>query len=235
MGSRLPEGGVAMTAPPTLFSESDYAALAAIVFRPDYPGFATARGVVEAPGGNPAARDTGKKYAHISDKYLDALPHGWNNDAVKVLDEYMYQAFIRACQVAEALHVPSAFWPRLEFGALRVLEYPPGAGSHVHTDFDLFTVNCWRDQHDKLIGQYSTDPKHVVPDRVHIGELGELLGLAPATPHWVLPSETPQYSIVYFAIPDHAAVLPGHEGAPGPTVGDWLAERLARSRYEAAR
>lgn len=33
-------------------------------------------------------------------------------------------------------------------------------------------------------------------------------------------------SIVFFAIPDHAAVLPS-----GETVGEWLEERLARSRY----
>jgi hypothetical protein len=57
--------------------------------------------------------------------------------------------------------------------------------------------------------------------------MGTLVGMGQATPHEVLASETRQFSIVYFAIPDWAAVLPG-----GVTVLDWLNERMARSRTE---
>lgn len=84
---------------------------------------------------------------------------------------------------------------------------------------------------------------------LHIGELGEIVGLGPATPHEVVAVSgpgpcralAPQHSIVYFAEPDHAAVLPRQyiSGAwyqDGPahvdsmTVGQWLDERMARSR-----
>ncbi len=214
----------------SLFSAADYAALAAIVFRPDYPGNATARGVVEAPNGDANARDTGKKYAHISDQYLDALPHGRNNDAVKVLDEYMYQAFIRACQVAEALDVPMAFWPRLEFGCLRVLEYPPGAGSAPHTDVGLLTLNLYRDQPEKLL-TYATgvhdDWSSVGVPPYHLGRLAREIGIGTAAPHRVDPSTTSQHSIVYFAVPNHDAMLPS-----GQRLGNWLDREMAKMRYD---
>ncbi len=77
---------------------------------------------------------------------------------------------------------------------------------------------------------------------LHIGELGELVGLGPATPHRVPARPYVQKSLIYFAIPDHAARLPGDvqraaghvdgRHAAGPTVGAWLAERMARSRVQ---
>lgn len=217
-----------MTAPASLFSAVDYAALAAIVFRPDYPGNATARGVVEAPGGDPAARDMGKRYSHVAEKYLREC--GLCYADLYTLCDYLDRAHDRATAVGKALGVPAAFMPSRAAGALRVLEYPPGAGSHVHTDFDLFTLNLWRDQPNQLVRYgIATDPHgNDLGKEVHVGELGELLGCGYATPHSVLPSTTPQASLVYFAIPDHAAVLPS-----GATVGAWLTARLARSRYEA--
>jgi hypothetical protein len=45
------------------------------VFRPDYPGFASARGVIEAPNGDPSAKDTAKRYSHVATKYLNQIPH----------------------------------------------------------------------------------------------------------------------------------------------------------------
>jgi hypothetical protein len=241
-----------MTAPhTTLFTAADYAALAAIVFRHDYPGFATARGVVEAPNGDPGARDTGKRYSHVALKYLQRYDSAGPTEH-EMLRFYLDRAFARATAVATALGVPETFMPSFEHGALRVLEYPPGAGSHTHTDFDLFTLACWRDRPEGLVRQvpdmlpgqiipaYSLADLDKVDPGLHLGELGELIGLGPATPHKVVsirgggaemllgPAGCPsQHSIVYFAIPDHAAVLHG-----GTTVGEWLAERLARSRYD---
>jgi hypothetical protein len=69
---------------------------------------------------------------------------------------------------------------------------------------------------------------------LHLGELGEAIGLGRATRHSVLPSAYPQHSIVYFAIPDHEARVPGTYSAENPdvemTVREWLNERMARSR-----
>jgi hypothetical protein len=234
-----------VTTSPTLFSAADYAALAAIVFRPDYPGNATARGVVEAPNGDPAARDTGKRYAHVAVKYLPTEYGDWTED-----HDWLYwklsQAHARAVTIANALGVPREFMPSRSAGALRVLEYPPGAGSAPHTDMDLFTLNLWRNMPTQV--NSSDLPAHVrdVEPRMHIGELGELIGMGPATRHEVAPCHQVQHSIVYFAIPNHAAVLSDHPLAKaaagsdypnilvrGKTVGEWLAERLARSRYTA--
>lgn len=201
----------------SLFSARDYAALAAIVFRPDYPGNATARGVVEAPNGDAAAKDAGKRYSHVAVKYIDQMGQGTG----KMLEAYLEEAWSRALSICDNVfgELPEGFYPSWQHGCLRVLEYPPGAGSAEHTDFDLFTINCYRNTSNPGLGT----------EEVHMGELGEMLGLGLARSHFVLPSATPQHSIVYFAIPDHATVLPGGRG----TVGEWLTERLARSRYEA--
>jgi hypothetical protein len=199
-----------MTTPATLFTAADYRQLHAIVFREDYPGYRPT--VIEAPNGDPTARDTGKRYSHVAVKYVDKFKDGW---ARSVLLDYLWRAHNRATDVAEALGVRPAFMPSFEHGALRVLEYPPMTTSALHTDFDLLTINCYRNMPNKGLG----------PDEVHMGELGELIGLGPARAHSVEPVADVQHSIVYFAIPNHEAVL------FGVAVGDWLKERIARSRY----
>lgn len=210
-----------------MFNGHHYHTLHKCVFSPDYPGYRPE--VVESPHGD-GKRDSAKRYAHVALKYRHPLPA-----VQRLLDGFLMQAHRRALEVAEELHVPAQFMPRLEYGALRVLEYPPGASSHEHTDFDLFTLNLYRNQPDKLVPGGT---------EVHLGELGQVVGLGPATPHYVLPSGTVQHSIVYFAIPDHAAPLtywgdtvrgksPAELTTLPWTVGEWLQERLARSRYAA--
>jgi isopenicillin N synthase-like dioxygenase len=120
--------------------------------------------------------------------------------------------------------------PSYEHCALRVLEYPPGAGSHEHTDFNLFTLMLYRNQPDKFVhdGRDHIPPSvRKLNEQCHLGEITEILGTGPATKHSVLPSETTQVSAVFFAIPNHEAVLPN-----GMKVGDWIAERVSRSRYD---
>jgi hypothetical protein len=114
----------------------------------------------------------------------------------------------------------------------------PGSGSAEHTDFDLFTVNLWRstpEDHEQIVihdgGCYGPEPVWEPGAReFHIGELGELVGLGPATPHRVPARPYVQKSIVYFAMPDHDTWLPLEAC---PTVGEWLKERMARSRVTA--
>jgi hypothetical protein len=195
-----------------IFTASDYATLASIVFRPDYPGNATARGVVEAPNGD-GHRDRQKSYSHVATKYLDKMLTGGFK-----LKPFLQRAHREALLFACKRNVPEPFWPSYEYGALRVLEYPVGATSALHTDFDLFTLNLYRNvANDGL--PYG---------EVHMGELGELLGLGHACPHAVRPMNVIQQAIVYFAIPSHDAVLPS-----GQSVGAWIQDRLARSRYDA--
>lgn len=188
-----------------------------------------------------SGRVAGKRYLHVADKYTDAPD--WAR-------AYHDRAYAHAARVATALGVPAAYSPRPEYGALRVLEYPAGAGSVVHTDLDLFSVVCWRETPEDLergnvYWDSRRDKGEALSPGLHIGEIGKLVGLGPATPHRVPARPYVQRSIVYFAIPDHAARLPNpHDHRTNPmefvthkpvTVGEWLAERMARSRYEASR
>ena len=196
-----------------IWSSSDWAALAALTLdRPDYPGNATARGVVEAPGGDPGARDVGKRYSHVATKYLLQTPN-WQ-DYVPFFARADKQAF----DLARELGVPPRFLPDSRYSTLRILEYPAGVGaSHVHADISLFTVNLYR----------STPNPGLGGNPYHMGRIGELVGLGPAEEHWVEPLDEVQRAIVYFAIPAHTSTLPS-----GESVGEWLERELKGMRYK---
>lgn len=202
-----------------VFTEDDYERLYSLVFRPDYPGYKPT--IAEIPNGDGKV-DAEKRYAHVAYKYFKTPAH-WK------LAPYLHTAHLKAEEMARASGVTREFMPVVEYGALRILDYPPGAISNRHEDFDLFTVMCYRDTPETFQSEHfnsrACEKMREINPQAHLGELSALIGLGPATPHWVLPSDKRQRSIVYFAIPDHAAVLPN-----GITVGDWLAERIARSR-----
>lgn len=219
-----------------MFDRSEYDLLSSIVFRRDFPGFRP--DVKELPNGDGKVDE--KQYAHISLKYLAGF--GTSRERL-LLTRALFVAHETAERVADALAVPQAYRPDIRYGALRVLKYPAQTGfSHKHTDLDLFTLACYRDQPDMFV----VDPTRelaLLPEDLerimaaidinpglHLGELCELIGTGPATPHSVLASEETQHSIVYFAIPDWDAKLPLSHGRERATVKDWLNERMARSR-----
>lgn len=211
-----------------MFTASTYRQLHGVVFNEAerWPGYRPE--VVELPNGDGRA-DMQKRYAHIKHEHFDQARPG---------NQYAYHAFQsaywRACDVAIRLGIPRQFWPVAQACALRVLEYPPGVGGERHTDFDLFTLNLYRS--DGGACMHAETPvrrdHRDVPKGVHLGEIYDLI-FPPtvtdpelcATSHQIVPSDVAQYSIVFFALPSPAAVLPG-----GLKVGDWLAERYARSR-----
>jgi hypothetical protein len=203
-----------------MFTKEEYDALHALVFRPDYAGYKPT--VSEIPNGDGKV-DADKKYAHVAPKYM-------KTDAEReALLPYLRKAFLLAQACAELANIPAHYRPDVRYGALRVLDYPPGAVSNKHEDFDLFTLMMYRDQPDKFVSDEVPDSKviqriRLLNKQAHLGQLGEAIGLGQATPHEVLPSETRQCSIVYFAIPDWSAPL------GNATVMDWLNERMARSR-----
>jgi len=190
-----------------------------------------------------------KRYLHVSEKYLAQCPGlDWPR-------EYLARAHWEACRVATALGVPAAYRPHESDGTLRVIDYPPGAGTVEHTDSNLFTIVLWRSHPADLEITHSTDSTpntlrhaeaHRLSPGLHIGELGALVGLGPATPHRVPARPYRQRSIVYFAVPDHAARLVGEHkpwcefdcecGAVerATTVGEYLADWKSRSRVAAA-
>lgn len=206
-----------------MFTTSDYVALHDLVFRPGYAGYKPQ--VVEIPNGDGKA-DENKRYAHVAVKYM------CTEESRRELMPYLEFAHSQAVAISRVLGAPSEYQPRIEYGALRVLEYPPGVASNTHEDFDLFTLMCYRDQPDRFVSVEGDEHYPWVLSALrrrnpqgHLGQLGTEIGWGPATPHSVLPSERTQRSIVYFAIPDHDLVLPS-----GVVVRDWLNERMARSR-----
>jgi hypothetical protein len=220
-----------------MFTAKDYGILSALVFKNDYPGYR--KNVIESPNGD-GNWDTEKRYAHVAVKYLDE----YDPYKVLILDKYLTLANDKAIEIAIALGVPKAFWPDIRYSALRVLEYPPGSLSHPHKDFDLFTLMCYRNALEQF--EYTVDGELMPESKmsaelilanslnkdIHFGEIIELIMPTHhhATEHQVHPcKDITQYSIVYFSIPDHEAVLPN-----GTTVGKWIDERIGRSRKEAA-
>lgn len=162
--------------------------------------------VIEAPNGD-GKLDTQKRYLHVATKYD---PPKW---AMSRFEACWYEAR----HISRQLGVAREFWPDWDACALRVLEYPPGSDSAEHTDFNLFTFNAYRNTNDVIGGD----------GKLYIGEIGELIGLGKATSHSVPTRPYEQHSIVFFALPDHNAILPS-----GVSVGDWVQERIARSRYD---
>ncbi len=218
-----------------MFELSDYEALHALVFRPGYPGYKPE--VKEIPNGD-GKIDADKRYAHVAPKYLtDAVSEG---DRVKLMN-FLHRAHKVAETAASAAGISPEFMPDIRYGALRVLDYPPGSVSNPHEDFDLFTLMCYRDQPDRFIAHDTSKTRVPGPPnaieiirahnkQAHLGQLGEAIGLGKATPHEVLASESRQCSIVYFAIPNHDSLLPPTASGTRLTVRDWLNERMARSR-----
>lgn len=215
---------------PDGFSSVEYEVLHDLVFSGVYPGYRPA--VAEAPNGDGHV-DREKRYAHIALKYIAEYPGSAEQRGL--LQGMLTLAHAQAECVAEALGCPAAFLPDVRYGALRVLEYPEGAGSNRHTDFDLFTLHLYKSRTHGFQRPYNGGKPIgnanaiALNPGLHVGEIGELVGLGAATPHYVDPAPAGgSYSIVYFAIPDHTAVLPS-----GQTVGAWIAERIARSRIPA--
>ena len=211
----------------TTFTESDYEKLHALVFRPDYSGYKPS--VVEIPNGDGKA-DSEKRYAHVATKYLQTPEQ--RRDLMPFLEKAHRLALKAAAllsQLPPRMSLPDKYWPVLEYGALRILDYPPGAISNTHEDFDLFTLMMYRDQPGRFMSAEVDAPAlqalRKVNAQAHLGQIGTEIGLGPATPHAVLASETRQKSIVYFAIPDHDMALPS-----GETVRAWLNRRMKASR-----
>jgi isopenicillin N synthase-like dioxygenase len=228
-----------------LFTASEYAHLHSLVFNENYAGYKP--NVVESPNGD-GRKDEQKRYAHIAEKYT-GLGCGLNTSSYSFLNDCLDRAHDLAMQVAITIGVPREFWPVRKYSALRVLEYNSEAITNEHTDFDLFTLMCYRNIPNYFIGK---EPRHKTEYKKNMGPInfsegllthakqlnaqlhfGEILeevdpNTYRATPHEVVASNGPwQYSVVYFSIPSHEALLPS-----GITVGKWLEERISRSRYE---
>ncbi len=214
----------------SLFTKEEYDRLHSLVFVEGYSGYKPT--VQEIPNGDGKV-DADKKYAHVAPKYL--LTDQQKTD----LMPFLQKAFDLATAMADLARVPPGFMPKIEYGALRILDYPPGAVSNKHEDFDLFTTMCYRDIPGLFVAD-DTGPAsfglrrlQLLNKQAHIGQMGEIIGLGKATPHEVLattPEQGNQHSIVYFSIPDWNSVLPAHAGKPEIKVVDWLNERMAQSR-----
>lgn len=191
---------------------ADYERLYQAMFSPTFTGYTPA--VAEAPNGDGKV-DVQKRYSHLNRRTFGSIAdHDDHTLCGQVFDHCMGLAR----DLAESMNIPSAFRPSTEDSTLRLLEYPPGATSAEHTDFDLFTINLYRSHPDLIVPKLG----------VHHGELAEIVsgGWLKATSHHVPAHLTQsQRSAVFFVMPSLSAVLP-----TGVTVRDWLMERKTRSR-----
>ena len=219
-----------------MFTASDYKTISEIVFsdKEPYPGYS--KKTIESPNGD-GKWDEDKRYAHVAKKYLKRYQNPFKKGT---LNDFLNTAHNKALEIAIELGVPREFWPDLQDSTLRILEYEPGAITHTHVDFDLFTLMCYRNIPDDFqYDQSEADSSHPgivraneLNRQIHFGEIMELIiPEYKATPHKVIadPLGRSQYSIVYFTIPNHDVVLPN-----GTTVGAFIGERKPRSRKEAA-
>jgi isopenicillin N synthase-like dioxygenase len=183
------------------------------VFSPTFTGYSPA--IAEAPNGD-SRIDLQKRYSHLNHRTLPSA-----RDNVKTFLAEVFSRCMRvALEHARIMNIPYAFMPSAEDSTLRLLEYPPGATSSEHTDFDLFTINLYRSHEDLIV------PK--MP--VHFGELADIVskGWLKAVPHHVTAHLTQtQRSAVFFVMPALSACLPN-----GMTVREWVAERKTRSRVQ---
>jgi hypothetical protein len=216
----------------TIFTRTDFDDLSTL-FDPEarYKGYKPA--VRERPNGDTNV-DTDKRFLHVALKYD---PPEW---AVRLLA----RAHFEACRVVEGLGVcPHAAYPKIENGTLRVLEYPEGAGTAEHRDFDLLTVTMYRDKPNDI--EQKPLPQggwtRGIPP-YHMGELGQIFGLGPAALHRVPGRPYVQRAIVYFASPGMHTALPepitfpaveGFDEVTVTTTGQWQIERTNRSRVYA--
>lgn len=223
-----------------MFDKEAFDLLHSLVFRGDFPGYRPE--VKEIPNGDGKV-DADKRYAHIS---LKNLANWGTGEERMICLRALFMVHSVAEQVANELEVPRAFRPDIRYGALRVLEYPVGAISNRHEDLDLFTLHCYRSHpdnfeiHEAPVGSEVEAYKRALRlqnaralnPALHIGELGELIGLGPASPHEVTATNEVQHALVYFVIPDWDSKLPGYRPEEQMTVKGWLNERMARSRTE---
>jgi len=213
-----------------IFSKAEFDELRRVVFatdldgRPLYPGYRPQ--IAEAPNGDGKV-DRDKRYAHVALKYLQA----GNQTLVSALN----RCHTEALRVHRELGLPAAWAPAVETSALRILEYPPGATSARHTDFDLFTLLAHRDPFPGGLVRHGAGlDADQFSIGMHFGELYELGGFGRATPHEVEATSGWQYSAVYFALPRHDLVLPdGRKVGPQTEPGTYLHERISRSRVAA--
>jgi hypothetical protein len=193
------------------FTKEEYDEIYSLTF--DTPGYAGYRpSVQEAPNGD-GKWDEEKRYAHVATKYKPCSR----------LVEYYKAGFEEACRVSRDLAFPHHLWPSWENSCMRILDYPPGAESAEHTDFDLFTIQLYRDQPEGFVRTGTVDQAdESISTGIHFGEMAEVALLRKAMPHKVVSLPVRQKSIVFFVIPSPDSSL--------ITAGDWLKERYARSR-----
>ncbi len=178
--------------------------------------------IQESPNGD-GVWDTNKRWAHLAPKYFDAS----TPFLARSLHQQYSEAATRACRLLE---LPEEFYPGPDC-TIRVLNYPAGATTAPHLDFDLFTLSMYRDVDAfRYLDDSDQDPELLRAREqfpgIHFGELlSEISPRFKATKHEVVATDEVQNSCVFFVLPSWAAKLPS-----GLTVGEWVEERKARSR-----
>jgi hypothetical protein len=136
---------------------------------------------------------------------------------------YFQEAYEEACRVCSELDVPWHLMPYKDSCCMRILDYPEGAGSAEHTDFDFLTIQLYRDHLAGFVRTGTVEQSdESISSGIHFGEMAEVAGFRKAMPHYIKCGMPRQKSIVFFVLPNPDSAL--------ITAGEWLKERYARSR-----
>lgn len=214
------------------------------LFSPGYAGYKP--DVREAPNSDGRV-DEGKRYLHVALKYD---PPEWARDIlacahfealqiaerIGVPDAFYPRAENGTLRVLEyssaghdsdtlCMHCGCSWFPGMDHIVCPALGASYGTAEH--TDFDLFTVNLWRstpEDHEHYTGEDACGWFKGTNGAHHVGRIGELVGLGPATLHRVPARPYAQRALVYFAMPANSAPLPitCRELDRRVTVNEWL-------------
>src|SRR5690606_20701972 len=124
-----------------MLTRKDFNKLARFALTSANPGYKP--NVIESPDGD-GVWDTQKRYGHVAPKYFRRTGIGERELEAQRIYNFAMRRAMRVCQ---DMNLPPEFYPGPD-STLRVLEYPPGATTAPHCDFDLFTLCLYRNDMD---------------------------------------------------------------------------------------
>lgn len=170
------------------FSKEDYDKLKSLAFSEDYKAFSQ----IDKEYDIPTRKHSVITIDNLEEKDIELI-------------KYYTIAFNKSIEIAKELDVPENYYPDFNSSKLRVIEYPPEAGTGTkHYDHSLFTLTLYRDVDDAIWTE--TPPVYIHDIPIYYGLLIDEIGMGRPTFHQVLPKDMSQHSIVFFAIPSKESI-----------------------------
>lgn len=183
------------------YHEGDYEILRSIMHKQSYPGF-------RYGGLDASVADQRKFVSGLAPRHLKKYREKMQNVCEQyLLQWYMEDSFKLAMEVFDFLRkqypkLPEEARPTIDNSFLRVLYYPPGSSTTLHSDRSLFTMALWRDV-DNVKTPVDCRTKLICDayPGLQLGKYFEGL-MGRATKHEIPAIDVPQRTLIYFARPN---------------------------------